>query len=151
MEALVDALARNLESDKVLTRDDGLSAFGAVDDCFPLHASPSTICLVFLAGQLVSNRLQVLVSLLQAGAELVNGFENSNVVDADVHFGLLLPEELLDEDNLRPKSFVCRVIHGRIYLVHKVIPRRVAGNWNEWLAFLPVQKIEIRGDEGNEQ
>lgn len=82
---------------------------------------------------------------------MVNGFENSNVVDADVYFGLMLPEELLDEDNLRPKSFVCRVIHGRIYLVHKVIPRRVAGSWNEWLAFLPVQKIEIRGDEGNEQ
>lgn len=37
MEALVDAFARDLETDKVLTRDNGLLAFAAVDDRFPFH------------------------------------------------------------------------------------------------------------------
>jgi len=151
MEALVDALAWDLESDKVFTRDNGLAAFGAVDDRFPLHSSPPRICLVFLVRQLVPNRLEVLVSLLQASAGLVDGPEDGNVVDSDVHFGLMFPEELLDEENLRPKSLVCRVIQRWIYLAYKVIPCGVACDWNEMLAFLPVQKIEIGGDESNEQ
>ena len=41
MEALVDAFARDLETDKVLTRDNGLSAFAAVDDRFPFHGFTS--------------------------------------------------------------------------------------------------------------
>lgn|SRR6516162_10320272 len=151
MEALVDALARSLKSDTVLTRDNGLSAFGAVDACFPLHASPPTVCLVFLVGQLVPNRFQVPISLLQACTDLVDGFENGNVVDADAHFGLVFPEELLNKDDFCPQSLVCRVIHRRIYLAYKVIPRGVACDWNEMLAFLPVQKIEVGGDESNEQ
>jgi hypothetical protein len=151
MEAPVDALARNLESDKVLTRDDRLPAFGAVDDGFRLHASPPTICLVFLVGQLVPYRLQVSVSLLQADAGLVDRFENGNIVDVDVHFGLMFPQELLDKDNFCPECFVRRVIHRRVYLAYKIIPRGVACDWNGMLAFLPVQKIEIGGAEGNEQ
>lgn len=151
MEALVDAFAWNLESDKVFTRDNGLPAFGAVDDCFPLHSSPPPICLVFLVGQLVPNRFEVLVSLLQASAGLVDGPEDGKVVDFDAHFGLMFPEELLDKENLCPKSLVCRVIQRWIYLAGKVIPRSVACDWNEMVAFLPVQKIEIGGDESNEQ
>ena len=34
MEALVDSFAWDLESDKVLTLDNGLPAFGAVDNGF---------------------------------------------------------------------------------------------------------------------
>lgn len=56
MEALIDAFAWNLESRKVLTLDYGLSAFEAVDDCFPLHPSLPAIWFVFLVGQLLPNR-----------------------------------------------------------------------------------------------
>jgi hypothetical protein len=151
MEAPVDACAWNLESDKVFTRHNGLLAFGAVHDCFPLHSSPPSICLVFLAGQLVPNCFEVLVSLLQASAGLVDGPEDGNVVDSDAHFGLMFPEELLNKENLCPKSLVCRVIHRWIHLVYKVIPSGVACDCNEMLAFLSVQKIEIGGDESNEE
>lgn len=42
MEALVDSLAWDLESDKVPNLDNGLSAFGAVDNVFLSigHLSP---------------------------------------------------------------------------------------------------------------
>jgi hypothetical protein len=151
VEALIDVFARNLESDKVLTLDNGLPAFGAVDSGFPFHGSSPALCFVFLVGQLLLNRFQVLISLLQASADLVDGFENGNVVDADVHFALMLPEELLDEDDFCPKSLVCRVINRWIYLVYKVIPRGVACDWDQMLAFLAVQKIEIGRDEGDKQ
>lgn len=150
MKALVDAFARDLESDKVLTRDNGLSAF-VTDDGFPFHGSPPAPGAVFLVGQLLPDRFQILVRLVQASAGLVDGPEKGNVVDSDVYFALVFLEELLDEDNFRPKGLMCRVIHRRIYLAHKVIPRRVACDWNEMLAFLPEQKMEISGDEGDEQ
>lgn len=111
MEALVGAFAWNLESDKVLTLDNGVSALRAVDNAFPFHGSSPVPWFVFLVGQLVSNRLQVPVSLLQAGANLVDGFENGDVVDLYVHFRPVLVEELLDEDNLCSKSLARRVVH----------------------------------------
>lgn len=150
MEALIDLLAWSLESDKALTLDNGLPAL-ATDDCFPFHRSPPAPCFVFLVGQFDSNRLEVLVRLLQASAGLVDGSENGDVVDRDVPFPLVLPDKLLDEGDFCPKSLVCQVIHRWIYLVYKVIPRGVACGRNEMLAFLAVQKIEIGGDDGNEQ
>lgn len=95
MEALIDLLAWSLESDKALTLDNGLPAL-ATDDCFPFHGPPPAPCFVFLVGQFDSNRLEVLVRLLQASAGLVDGSENGDVVDRDVPFPLVLPEKLLE-------------------------------------------------------
>ena len=41
MEALVDSFAWNFESDKILTLNNGLLAFAAVDDRFPFHGFTS--------------------------------------------------------------------------------------------------------------
>jgi hypothetical protein len=140
VKELVGFVARNLEADKVFTRDNGLSALAAMDDCFSFHGSPPTLCLVFLEGQLVPDRFQVLVGLLQAGPSLVDSSENGNVVDSDAHFGLMFPKELLDQAKLFSKSLAWRVIRRRIDLVYEVIPRNIAHDWNGIPAFLPVKK-----------
>jgi len=94
VEKLIGFLPRHFATNKVFTRDDRLSAFEA-DGCLAFHGSPLAPCLVFLVGQLFPNRFQVLISLLQSDADLFDGFENSNVVNADVHFGLMFRQKSL--------------------------------------------------------
>ena len=108
MEALVNAFAWNLESGKVLTRENGLAA------------------------------------------RRVNGSEDGNVVDSDADFGLMFPQEFLNEDDLFSPSLLWRVVGHGIHLPYKVVPGDVANDGNAMLAFLPVQKREIGGGEGNE-
>jgi hypothetical protein len=55
MKELVGFFTWILEADKVFTRDNGLLAFAAMDDCFSFHGSPPALCLFFLVGQLVSD------------------------------------------------------------------------------------------------
>jgi len=100
MKALLDASAWNLESGKVLARENRLPTMAETDDCFAFHGVTSRPRLVFFVGQLVPDRFQVLVGLLQAGARLVDGSEDGNVVDSDADFRLMFPQEFLNEDDL---------------------------------------------------
>ena len=113
--------------------------------------SPPELCLLSLVGQLVPDCFQVFVGFLQAGAGLVDGFEDGNVVDSDARFPLMFSEELLNADNLLSQSFLCRLIHFGIDLVYEVVPRDVAHDGNDMPAFLPVQKIETTCDDRDEQ
>jgi hypothetical protein len=151
MKELVDFFAWDLEANKPFTRDNGLSAFAAMDDCFWFHGSPPDLCLDLFVGQLVLDRFQVFVGFLQAGAGLVDGSEDGNVVDSDAHFELMFREELLDQDKLFSKSLVWRIIRRRIDLVYEVIPRDVAHDWNGIPVSLPAQEIDIGRDERDEQ
>jgi hypothetical protein len=151
MKELVGFFAWDLEANKPFTRDNGLSAFAAMDDCFRFHGSPPELCLDFLVGQLVLDRFQVFVGFLQAGAGLVDGSEDGDVVDSDAHFELMFLEEPLDQVKLFSKSLVWRVIRRRIDLLYEVIPSDVAHDWNGIPAFLPVQKTEIGRNERDEQ
>jgi len=112
--------------------------------------SPPVPRLVFFVGQLVPDRFQVLVGLLQAGARLVDGSEDGNVVDSDADFRLMFPQEFLNEDDLFSPSLLWRVVGQGIHLPYEVVPGGVANDGNAMLPFLPVQKTEIGGDEGNE-
>ncbi len=112
--------------------------------------SPPVPRLVFFVGRLVPDRFQVLVGLLQAGARLVDGSEDGNVVDSDADFGLMFPQKFLNEDDLFSPSLLWRVVGQGIHLPYEVVPGGVANDGNAMLPFLPVQKTEIGGDEGNE-
>jgi hypothetical protein len=113
--------------------------------------SPPAPRLVFFVGQLVLDRFQVLVGLLQAGAGLVDGPEDGNVVDSDADFELMFPEEFLNEDDLFSQSLLWRVVGHRIHLPYEVVPGGVANDRNALLAFLPEQEIDIGSDECDKQ
>ena len=100
MEKLVRFLPWYLEVREALSRDNWLSACAAIDDCFSLHASPPTTCLVFLVRQLVPDRFQVPVGLLQSDAGLVDGFEDNKVVDSNAHFVLVFSKKPLNKHYL---------------------------------------------------
>ena len=150
MKALVDASAWSLESGKVLARENRLPTMAATDDCFAFHGVTSRPPLGILVGQLVPDRFQVLVGLLQAGARLVDGSEDGNVVNSDADFGLMFPQEFLNEDGLFSPSLLWRVIGQGIHLPYEVVQGGVANDANAMRPFLPVQKTEIGGGEGNE-
>src|SRR5260370_7579209 len=83
--------------------------------------SPPVPRLVFFVGQLVPDRFQVLVGLLQAGARLVDGSEDGNVVDSDADFGLMFPQKFLNENDLFSPSLLCRVFAPRILLPYPYV------------------------------
>src|SRR5713101_212119 len=111
-----------------------------------VHLSPSDLCLLFLVGQFLLDRFQVLISFLQAGANLIDGSEDGNVIVCDAHLGRVFAEELLNDENLFEQGFLRRIIRHISDLVCKVVPRDVAGDGNDMSAFLPIQKIETASD-----
>jgi hypothetical protein len=56
MEEVIALLARNFEANETdaLSRNNGLLALAADDDCPEFHRSPPQLCLLFLVGKLVS-------------------------------------------------------------------------------------------------
>lgn len=116
-----------------------------------VHASPSGLCFLFPVGQSLLDRFQVLISFLQAGANLIDSFENGNVIVCDAHLGRVLAEELLNDENLFEQAFLRRIVWHVFDLGYEIIPRDVAHDGNAVFAFLPVQKIETTRDERDKQ
>jgi hypothetical protein len=56
MEEVIALLAGNFEANETeaLSRNNGLLAFAAEDDCPEFHTSPPQFCLLFRVGKLVS-------------------------------------------------------------------------------------------------
>ncbi len=116
-----------------------------------VHLSPSDLCLLFLVGQFLLDRFQVLISFLQAGANLIDGSEDGNVIVCDAHLARVFAEELLNDENFFEQGFLRRIVRQVFDLGYEIIPSDVAHDGNAVAAFLPVQKIETTRDERDKQ
>jgi len=112
---------------------------------------PPALCLLFVVGQLILDRFQVLIGFLQARPDLVDGPEDGNVIVCYAHFGLVFTEELLNDESLFEQGFLRRIIRHVLDLGYEIVPCDVAHDGNDMPAFLPVQKIETTRDQCDKQ
>src|SRR5258708_13682164 len=118
-----------------------------VNDGLPPRGLPPALCFLFPVGQLLPDRLQVLIGFLQAVTDLVDGSKDGNVIVCYALFGRMFAEELLNDENLFEQGLLWRIIRHEFDLSYEVVPRDVAHDRNDMPAFLPVQKIEITHGE----
>src|SRR6267378_4278299 len=136
---------------EMFRRDSAPMVLTGVEDGFPPHGLPPALCFLFLVGQLIPDRFQVLIGFLQAGADLVDGPKDGNVIVCYALFSRMFAEELLNEENLFEQGLLRRIVRHVFDLSYEVVPRDVAHDRNDMPAFLPIQKIEITHDERDKQ
>jgi hypothetical protein len=136
MEELVGFRSWKLEANKAFTRDDGLLTLTALDNDFALHGSSPELRVVLYVGQPVADGFRVLIGLAQAAAGLVDGSKHGDFVGSCGDFGLVFPEELVNEENFSSQCLTWRMVRRGIDLEYKIIPSCVARD-QKAVAWLP--------------
>src|SRR5258706_12376689 len=103
-------------------RDSAPMALTGVEDGLPPHGLPPALCFLFLVGQLLPDRFQVLIGFLQAGTDLVDGSKDGNVIVCYALFGRMFAEELLNDENLFEQGLLRRAIRHGFELGDEVLP-----------------------------
>jgi len=98
----------------------------ALDNDFALHGSSPKLRVVSYVGQPVADGFRVLIGLAQAAAGLVDGSRHGGFVGSYGDFGLLFPEELVNEENFSSQCLTWPMVRRRIDLEYKIIPSCVA-------------------------
>src|SRR5882672_1363493 len=151
VEEVVAFLAGNFEAGETETssRDNGLLTFAADEDCPEFQRSPPKLCLLFLVGQLVSQRFQIPIGFLKTSACLLNGLEHFEVVDTDSHLGLVRFEKLLDNEQFFVERILGRVVWQELDLDYEVIPSDVAHDVNDRGILFAIRSANIGADQGD--
>src|SRR5258707_5061593 len=106
---------------EMFRRDNAPMALTGVEDGLPPHGLPPALCFLFLVGQLLPDRFQVIIGFLQAGTDLVDGSKDGNDIVCYALFGRMLAEEILTEENIFDTRLYRRIFLHGFYLIYKCV------------------------------